>query len=125
MASFFSGLGGGGAWSVTGSSAGLSLTVSVTIRPIDKAPGALSSIVAAGGNATRINAVNFTIEDDSAGYPEHILNAVAEDKPLSSSGTGLGLRFARMIARAHHNDGRTGSLSLYNRNGAVFEIRLP
>lgn len=67
----------------------------------------------------------LTIEDDSAGYPEHILNAVAEDKPLSSSGTGLGLRFARMIARAHHNDGRTGSLSLYNRNGAVFEIRLP
>ena len=48
---------------VTGYRAGNS--VSVTIRSLDKAPRALSSIVAAGGNATRINAVNFTIDDDS------------------------------------------------------------
>lgn len=67
----------------------------------------------------------IAIEDDSEGYPEHILRAVAEDKPLNSNGTGLGLRFARMIARAHNNNGRTGSLALYNRDGAVFEIRLP
>lgn len=67
----------------------------------------------------------IAIQDDSDGYPEHILNAVAEDKPLTSTGTGLGLRFARMIARAHSNDGRTGALSLYNQDGAVFEIRLP
>lgn len=65
------------------------------------------------------------IADDSDGYPEHILHAVDEDKPLQSNGTGLGLRFARMIARAHSNHGRTGFLSLYNRDGAVFEIRLP
>jgi uncharacterized protein YggE len=49
---------------VTGYRAGNS--VNVTIRSLDKAPGALSSIVSAGGNATRINAVNFSISDDSA-----------------------------------------------------------
>ncbi len=48
---------------ITGYRAGNS--INVTIRQIDKAPRALSSIVAAGGNATRINAVNFTIDDDS------------------------------------------------------------
>jgi len=49
---------------ITGYRAGNS--VNVTIRSLDKAPGALSSIVSAGGNATRINAVNFSISDDSA-----------------------------------------------------------
>lgn len=48
---------------ITGYRAGNAVTV--TIRSLDKAPRALSSIVNAGGNATRINAVNFTIEDDS------------------------------------------------------------
>lgn len=48
---------------ITGYRAGNSVTV--TIRSLDKAPRALSSIVNAGGNATRINAVNFTIDDDS------------------------------------------------------------
>lgn len=67
----------------------------------------------------------LAIEDDSEGYPPHILQAVAEDKPLSSSGTGLGLRFASLIAKAHKNNGRTGCLHLSNHNGAVFEIRVP
>ena len=67
----------------------------------------------------------IAIEDDSEGYPPHILQAVADDKPLNSSGTGLGLRFASLIAKAHKNDGRAGSLHLRNHNGAVFEIRVP
>ncbi|KAF0102567.1 MAG: signal transduction histidine kinase [bacterium] len=67
----------------------------------------------------------IAIEDDSEGYPEHILQAVAEDKPLSSSGTGLGLRFSSLIAKSHVNNGRTGMLRLSNRDGAVFEIRVP
>ena len=67
----------------------------------------------------------IAIEDDSEGYPPHILQAVADDKPLNSSGTGLGLRFASLIAKAHKNDGRTGSLHLRNQDGAVFEIRVP
>jgi uncharacterized protein YggE len=48
---------------ITGYRAGNS--VNVTIRSLDTAPRALTSIVTAGGKATRINAVNFTIEDDS------------------------------------------------------------
>lgn len=67
----------------------------------------------------------ITIRDDSEGYPAHILEAVARDEPLNSSGTGLGLRFASLIAHAHRNEGRTGELALYNDQGAVFEIRLP
>jgi len=67
----------------------------------------------------------LAVEDDSDGYPPHILQAVAEDRPLNSSGTGLGLRFASLIAKAHEKNGRRGSLSLLNQNGAVFVIRVP
>lgn len=49
---------------ITGYRAGNS--INVTIRDLAKAPQALASIVTAGGNATRINAVNFTIDNDSA-----------------------------------------------------------
>ncbi len=38
--------------------------ISVKIRKIDTASRALATIVDAGGNATRINSVNFSIEDD-------------------------------------------------------------
>lgn len=67
----------------------------------------------------------ISIRDDSGGYPAHIMAAVTEGKPLQSEGTGLGLRFARLIAEAHRNDGRAGELRLYNEDGAVFEIRVP
>lgn len=67
----------------------------------------------------------IAIEDDSDGYPPHIIEAVAQDVPLNTSGTGLGLRFASLIAKAHVNNGRHGALTLRNRDGAVFEVRLP
>lgn len=67
----------------------------------------------------------IAIKDDSDGYPAHILDAQAADKPLQSNGTGLGLRFASMIAKAHVNKGRQGKLLLSNQGGAVFEIRVP
>jgi signal transduction histidine kinase len=67
----------------------------------------------------------IAIEDDSNGYPRHILEAVASDTPLNSSGTGLGLRFASLIAKAHVNNGRCGKLTLRNESGAVFEISVP
>lgn len=67
----------------------------------------------------------IAIKDDSEGYPVHILDAQAMDRPLQSSGTGLGLRFASMIAKAHVNNGRQGKLLLFNEGGAVFEIRVP
>ena len=67
----------------------------------------------------------IAIKDDSEGYPPHILEAQALDKPLLSNGTGLGLRFASLIAKAHVNHGRQGRLVLRNDNGAVFEIQVP
>lgn len=40
-------------------------TISVKIRPLDNASRVLTTVVDIGGNAARINAVTFTIEDDS------------------------------------------------------------
>jgi signal transduction histidine kinase len=67
----------------------------------------------------------IAIEDDSDGFPPHILKAVEEEKPLATGGTGLGLRFSSLIAKAHVNKGRKGVLRLRNQGGAVFEIAVP
>ena len=40
-------------------------TIAVTLRDLEAAPGALSTVVEVGGNAARINSVTFSIEDDS------------------------------------------------------------
>lgn len=48
---------------ITGYRAGNS--IAVKIRKLDTASGALTAIVNAGGNATRINSVSYSIEDDS------------------------------------------------------------
>lgn len=49
---------------ITGYRAGNS--ISVKIRKLDAASDVLSTIVAAGGNAARINGVSYSIDDDSA-----------------------------------------------------------
>jgi uncharacterized protein YggE len=73
--------------------------VSVTIRPIDKAPRVLSSIVTAGGNATRINAVNFTIEDDSALVADARARAFEDAKARASQYAELsGMSLGRVIS---------------------------
>lgn len=48
---------------ITGYRAGNS--ISVTLRELDAASETLATIVTAGGNATRINSVSYSIEDDS------------------------------------------------------------
>jgi K+-sensing histidine kinase KdpD len=78
--------------------------------------------VEAGVEAGRLS---LTVRDDSEGFPEHILSGFASDAPISAGGTGLGLRFARMIAETHVNLGRAGELRLANQNGAVFRLLLP
>jgi uncharacterized protein YggE len=40
-------------------------TIAVTFRDLAAAPGALSAVVDAGGNAARINSVTYSIRDDS------------------------------------------------------------
>lgn len=77
------------------------------------------------GVTVRDGMLAFSVRDDSSGYPHHILAAVAEGRALQSNGTGLGLRFAKLIAEAHSNNGKVGQLRLYNDNGAVFEISVP
>jgi signal transduction histidine kinase len=67
----------------------------------------------------------FSVQDDSPGYPDHILASAAGEAAFSTSGTGLGLKFARLIAEAHENLGRFGELRLFNENGAVFRLLLP
>lgn len=48
---------------ITGYRAGNS--IALTIRDLDAAPGALSTVVDIGGNAARINSVTYSIEDDT------------------------------------------------------------
>lgn len=67
----------------------------------------------------------LTVRDDSDGYPEAILHSLSDDTPHHSGGTGLGLQFARLIARTHVNQGRVGELRLSNDGGAVFSLVLP
>jgi signal transduction histidine kinase len=67
----------------------------------------------------------FTIRDDSDGYPEQILASGGDAAVSVGKGTGLGLRFARLIAELHENRERRGSLRLYNDAGAVFSLLLP
>ncbi|MBI5330500.1 MAG: sensor histidine kinase [Betaproteobacteria bacterium] len=67
----------------------------------------------------------FTVRDDSAGYPAAILACGGEHAVESVKGTGLGLRFAQLLAELHENQGRRGALRLYNDQGAVFSLLLP
>lgn len=65
------------------------------------------------------------VRDDSSGYPEHVLERVADRRPYTATGTGLGLQFARLIAESHNNRGHLGELQLSNDPGAVFCLLLP
>jgi len=71
--------------------------------------------------------LGFVVEDDGPGYlPERLHADMAFPQP-STTGTGLGLYFARAVATAHENKGRTGRLALANAagGGAVFTLLLP
>lgn len=66
----------------------------------------------------------FEVRDDSEGFPPEIL--AGEDHGLTEGGTGLGLKFARLIAERHATpNGRHGRLELVNDGGAVFRLYLP
>jgi len=67
----------------------------------------------------------FTIRDDSEGYPQQVLASAGESVASGGKGSGLGLRFARLIAELHENQGRNGTLRLYNDGGAEFSLLLP
>jgi len=73
----------------------------------------------------------IAIEDDGDGYPESMLKSnetSMRDFDISTGRTGLGLFFARIIAEAHTNDDKRGSIHLANGGvlgGSVFTLKLP
>lgn len=77
------------------------------------------------GMAMADGMLEISVWDDSDGYPEHVLQAFTERQAYRSTGTGLGLQFAQLIAEAHENRGRRGDLRLSNQDGALFTLRLP
>ncbi|OJF68136.1 ATP-binding protein [Alteromonas sp. V450] len=85
-------------------------------------------------NVSAINENGFLtikVEDDGHGYPDSMLEksheALAEFE-LSQGRTGLGLFFAKLIARAHSQGDNAGDIALSNGGslgGSVFEVKIP
>lgn len=75
--------------------------------------------------------LHFQVEDDGPGYPSSMLQATTismQNFDISQGRTGLGLFFARLIAEAHTQGERKGSISLSNGGslgGSVFTLKLP
>lgn len=83
--------------------------------------------------------IRFDIEDDGPGYPADMLcvqdggdskDGGANNCPVTATGSGLGLSFARLIAAGHATpDGQHGALELANdglgQGGARFTLFLP
>lgn len=73
----------------------------------------------------------ITIMDDGPGYPEQMIEkslTQMSEAILTQGRTGLGLYFANLIAKAHHNKGDDGHISLQNGGkltGSVFTLTLP
>lgn len=71
------------------------------------------------------------VHDDGQGFPEFMLNSDAIDMntpDLANNHTGLGIFFAKLIARAHNNKGVRGTVELRNGGrygGGVFRLTLP
>jgi signal transduction histidine kinase len=66
----------------------------------------------------------FVVSDDGPGFPPEIL--AGANAAMTPGSTGLGLRFARLIASRHTTpDGRCGAVELRNNSGAEFRLYLP
>lgn len=77
------------------------------------------------GAAQHGNTLELFVEDDSDGFPAHVLNSLAEHKPYQSAGSGLGLQFAQIVIEAHENQGRRGQLILRNQPATRFSLMVP
>jgi two-component system sensor histidine kinase SenX3 len=69
--------------------------------------------------------LEFEVQDDGAGYSEHVLADEDALATITPEGTGLGLRLAKRVAQMHENAGQRGEIRLFNDHGAVFVLRLP
>jgi signal transduction histidine kinase len=74
--------------------------------------------------AERDGFLEFLVRDDGSGFADPLLNdAGGSARPVSSEGTGLGLRLALRIAEMHENAGQRGQIRLANDRGAVFRLQ--
>ncbi|WP_421131422.1 sensor histidine kinase [Alteromonas sp. A079] len=90
-----------------------------------------------GASQIEISATNdedyltVQVEDDGDGYPLSMLDKSAEalsDFQLSQGRTGLGLFFAKLIAKAHSQGDNVGEIHLSNGGklgGSVFVVKIP
>ncbi|CAB1367824.1 sensor histidine kinase [Denitratisoma oestradiolicum] len=69
--------------------------------------------------------IRLSVADDGPGYPAEIL-AGESNLAMAKGSSGLGLRFAALIAERHCTpQGRRGRLALANNQGAIFSLILP
>lgn len=73
----------------------------------------------------------INVEDNGPGYPDSMLkmcNIKLDRYCISEGRTGLGLYFARLIAKTHTNKGLSGYINLQNNagtGGSIFSLYLP
>jgi len=73
----------------------------------------------------------ISVEDDGDGFPDHMLEAqknIDDHKQLLNGRTQLGIFFANMVAKMHHNKSKVGSIRLENGrglSGGCFSVCLP
>ncbi len=77
------------------------------------------------------NELIIEVLDDGPGYPQSMLDTYQVGPAgvvLSTGRTGLGIYFSHLIAQAHRDNGREGSITLSNDSplgGSRFTLRLP
>jgi len=75
--------------------------------------------------------LQIEIHDDGPGFPAFMLDSEKLDMntpDLTNNHTGLGIFFAKLIARAHTNKGLQGAVELVNGSrfaGGIFRVTLP
>lgn len=75
--------------------------------------------------------LHIVVADDGPGFPDFMLHNGAPDMhklDLRQGHTGLGIFFAKLIARAHHNKNQRGTVRLHNDGelkGGSFRLTLP
>lgn len=80
---------------------------------------------------TEAGGIRIRVEDDGAGFPDFLLkqcDAIAQGVSFQTGSSRLGLYFAGVVARLHHNAGRHGGIHLENGGhlgGGCFCLELP
>lgn len=83
-------------------------SVSVTIRELDAASSTLATVINAGGNATRVNSVSYSIDDDSTLVSDARARAFNDARNRAQQYAELsGLSLGRVISISEASGGTT------------------